>query len=71
MVEIFVEEESIILQKYKGYDVCPIKGEGFSKHITSSESEMTLSPEGGKETLERKPNVLQKERKKDMMSFQE
>ncbi|MGR5865071.1 AbrB/MazE/SpoVT family DNA-binding domain-containing protein [Bacillus cereus] len=51
-VEIFVEGENIILQKYKGYDVCPIKGKVSSQHIKLGDGKLALSPEGTKQLME-------------------
>jgi transcriptional pleiotropic regulator of transition state genes len=48
-VEIFVEGEEIILQKYKGYDVCPITGEVSSQHMKLGDGKLALSPEGAKQ----------------------
>ena len=48
-VEIFVEGEEIILQKYKGYDIGPITGEASSQHIKLGDGKLTLSPEGAKQ----------------------
>ena len=34
-IEIFVEGEKIILQKYKSYDACTITGDISEKHVIS------------------------------------
>ncbi|MBG9539466.1 hypothetical protein ABE43_22670 [Bacillus thuringiensis] len=38
-----------LLQKYKGYDVCPITGEASSHHMKLGDGKLTLSPEGAKQ----------------------
>ncbi|MCQ6530969.1 AbrB/MazE/SpoVT family DNA-binding domain-containing protein [Bacillus mycoides] len=50
-LEIFVEGETIILQKYEGYGTCPITGEISSKNIKLVDGKLTLSPEGAKQLL--------------------
>lgn len=51
-LEIFVEGESIILQKYKGYGACPITGEVSSQNIKLADGKLPLSSEGAKRLLE-------------------
>ncbi|MEX0417797.1 AbrB/MazE/SpoVT family DNA-binding domain-containing protein [Bacillus sp. C30] len=51
-VEIFVEGEGIILQKYKGNDVCPITGEVSFHPIKVTNEKLTLSPEGAKQLMQ-------------------
>ena len=50
-LEIFVEEERIILQKYKEYGACSITGEVSSQNMKLAEGKLTLSPEGAKQLL--------------------
>ncbi|KLA34302.1 Transition state regulator [Bacillus cereus] len=45
-VEIFVEDEKIILQKYKSYDACAITGDISEKNISLANGQIVLSPEG-------------------------
>ncbi|WP_144514429.1 AbrB/MazE/SpoVT family DNA-binding domain-containing protein [Bacillus thuringiensis] len=45
-IEIFVEEEKIILQKYKTYDACAITGDISEKNISLANGQIVLSPEG-------------------------
>ncbi|WKT67756.1 AbrB/MazE/SpoVT family DNA-binding domain-containing protein (plasmid) [Bacillus cereus] len=45
-MEIFVEEEKIILQKYKTYDACAITGDISEKNISLANGQIVLSPEG-------------------------
>lgn len=45
-IEIFVEDEKIILQKYKSYDVCAITGDISEKNISLANGKIVLSPEG-------------------------
>ncbi|MED3324639.1 AbrB/MazE/SpoVT family DNA-binding domain-containing protein [Bacillus thuringiensis] len=51
-LEIFVEGETIILQKYKPYGTCPITGEISSQNIKLVDGKLTLSPEGAKQLME-------------------
>ncbi|PEM00014.1 AbrB family transcriptional regulator [Bacillus cereus] len=51
-IEIFVEEESVILQKYKSDDTCLVTGEISSQNIELADGQLTLSPEGAKQLLE-------------------
>jgi transcriptional pleiotropic regulator of transition state genes len=44
--EIFVEDEKIILQKYKSYDACAITGGISEKNISLANDKIVLSPEG-------------------------
>lgn len=45
-LEIFVEGEKIILQKYKLYDACAITGDISGKNISLANGQIVLSPEG-------------------------
>ncbi|HDR6957709.1 AbrB/MazE/SpoVT family DNA-binding domain-containing protein [Bacillus albus] len=45
-IEIFVEDEKIILQKYKSYDACAITGDISEKNISLAKGKIVLSPEG-------------------------
>ncbi|WP_456364131.1 AbrB/MazE/SpoVT family DNA-binding domain-containing protein [Priestia aryabhattai] len=45
-VEIFVENDSIILQKYKPNNACAITGEVSHNNITLAGGKLTLSKEG-------------------------
>ncbi|OUB93398.1 AbrB family transcriptional regulator [Bacillus thuringiensis serovar medellin] len=45
-IEIFVEDEKIILQKYKTYDACAITGDISEKNISLANGQIVLSPEG-------------------------
>ncbi|MDA2178499.1 AbrB/MazE/SpoVT family DNA-binding domain-containing protein [Bacillus cereus] len=47
-IEIFVEDEKIILQKYKSYDACTITGDISEKNISLAKGQIVLSPEGAK-----------------------
>ncbi|MED1383860.1 AbrB/MazE/SpoVT family DNA-binding domain-containing protein (plasmid) [Bacillus mycoides] len=59
-LEIFVEGETIILQKYKSYGTCPITGEISSQNIKLADGKMTLSPEGAKQLLEELEQYLER-----------
>jgi transcriptional pleiotropic regulator of transition state genes len=46
-IEIFVEGEKIILQKYKSYDACTITGDiSKKKNMSLANGQIVLSPEG-------------------------
>ncbi|AJG56825.1 MULTISPECIES: AbrB/MazE/SpoVT family DNA-binding domain-containing protein [Bacilli] len=45
-IEIFVEGEKIILQKYKSYDACTITGDISEKNMSLANGQIVLSPEG-------------------------
>jgi transcriptional pleiotropic regulator of transition state genes len=46
-IEIFVEGEKIILQKYKSYDACTITGDiSEKKNMSLANGQIVLSPEG-------------------------
>ncbi|HDR8452689.1 AbrB/MazE/SpoVT family DNA-binding domain-containing protein [Bacillus cereus] len=52
VLEIFVEENAIILQKYQSYGTCPITGEISPQNIKLADGKLTLSPEGAKQLME-------------------
>lgn len=52
MLEIFVEEDAIILQKYQSYGTCPITGEISPQNTKLADGKLTLSPEGAKQLME-------------------
>jgi transcriptional pleiotropic regulator of transition state genes len=60
MPEIFVEEESIILQKYKSDGTCLVTGEISSQNIKLADGQLTLSPEGAKQLLEELEQYLER-----------
>ena len=47
-IEIFVEDEKIILQKYKSNDACAITGDISEKNISLANGQIVLSLEGAK-----------------------
>ncbi|KIQ79428.1 AbrB family transcriptional regulator [Bacillus sp. L_1B0_8] len=51
-LEIFVEKNAIILQKYQSYGTCPITGEISPQNIKLADGKLTLSPEGAKQLME-------------------
>ncbi|OUB00312.1 AbrB/MazE/SpoVT family DNA-binding domain-containing protein [Bacillus thuringiensis] len=52
VLEIFVEEDAIILQKYQSYGTCPITGEISPQNIKLADGKLTLSPAGAKQLME-------------------
>ncbi|KFM98636.1 AbrB/MazE/SpoVT family DNA-binding domain-containing protein [Bacillus clarus] len=61
-LEIFVEEEKIILQKYQPYNTCQITGEISEGNITLASGNITLSIEGAKYLIKEIENFFEKER---------
>lgn len=59
-IEIFVEEESVILQKYKSDGTCLVTGEISSQNIKLVDGQLTLSPEGAKQLLEELEQYLER-----------
>ncbi|WJE84611.1 AbrB/MazE/SpoVT family DNA-binding domain-containing protein [Bacillus sp. DX3.1] len=51
-LEIFVEGEKIVLQKYQPVGVCTITGEVSDKNISLAGGKITLSPAGAKLIME-------------------
>lgn len=45
-MELFVEDEKMILQKFKSYDGCAITGDITEKNISLANGKIILSPEG-------------------------
>lgn len=45
-IEIFVEDDKIILQKYKSYDACVITGDISERNVSLANGKIVLSPEG-------------------------
>ncbi|MEH7459595.1 AbrB/MazE/SpoVT family DNA-binding domain-containing protein [Bacillus sp. JJ1127] len=45
-LEIFVEDESIILKKYSPYGACQITGEVSNENVAFADGKLVLSPEG-------------------------
>ncbi|EOO62097.1 AbrB family transcriptional regulator [Bacillus cereus VD196] len=50
-VEIFVEGEYIVLQKYQPSGICTFTGKVSTRNISLANSKITLSPEGAKQLL--------------------
>ncbi|WP_144499597.1 AbrB/MazE/SpoVT family DNA-binding domain-containing protein [Bacillus sp. FDAARGOS_235] len=59
-LEIFVEGEAIILQKYKSHGTCPITGEKSLKNIKLADGKLTVSPEGAKQLCTELEQYLEK-----------
>ncbi|PEY36585.1 AbrB family transcriptional regulator [Bacillus cereus] len=51
-LEIFVEGEKMVLQKYQPGGVCAITGEVSAKNISLADGKITLSPEGAELLIE-------------------
>ncbi|MEB9974744.1 AbrB/MazE/SpoVT family DNA-binding domain-containing protein [Bacillus cereus] len=51
-LEIFVDNENIILKRYSPYNACQITGEVSEKNITLADGKITLSPNGAKHLAE-------------------
>ncbi|PES30615.1 AbrB/MazE/SpoVT family DNA-binding domain-containing protein [Bacillus cereus] len=50
-LEFFVEEDTIILQKYTPHDTCTITGEISARNVKLVGGKLTLSPDGAKQLL--------------------
>ncbi|MFF2242149.1 AbrB/MazE/SpoVT family DNA-binding domain-containing protein [Bacillus thuringiensis] len=50
-LEIFVEGDAIILQKYISHGTCPITREISARNVKLAGGKLTLSPEGVKQLL--------------------
>nr|ABE11533.1 putative transcriptional regulator [Bacillus thuringiensis serovar tenebrionis] len=50
-LEFFVEEDTIVLQKYTPHGTCPITGEISSRNVKLVSGKLTISPEGVKQLL--------------------
>ncbi|MGG0443470.1 AbrB/MazE/SpoVT family DNA-binding domain-containing protein [Bacillus mycoides] len=59
-IEIFVEGEKIVLQKYESYGTCPITGEISSQNIKLADGKLMISPEGTKQLLEEIEQYLER-----------
>jgi transcriptional pleiotropic regulator of transition state genes len=51
-LEIFVDNENIILKRYSPYNACQITGEVSERNITLADGKITLSPNGAKHLAE-------------------
>lgn len=51
VLEFFVEEDAIVLQKYTPHGTCPIKREISSRNVRLVGGKLTLSSEGIKQLL--------------------
>ncbi|UOB81947.1 AbrB/MazE/SpoVT family DNA-binding domain-containing protein (plasmid) [Bacillus sp. ZJS3] len=59
-LEIFVDNENIILKRYSPYNACQITGEVSKKNITLADGKITLSPNGAKHLAEELEKFLVK-----------
>ncbi|NPC92407.1 AbrB/MazE/SpoVT family DNA-binding domain-containing protein [Bacillus sp. WMMC1349] len=51
-IEFFVDEDKIVMKKYKPHGVCLMTGEIMSENHEYTNGKITLSPEGAKLLLE-------------------
>lgn len=59
-LEIYVDDERIILQKYKANMTCHVTGEITDDNFTLADGKLVLSPEGAEELV----NEIQRKMKK-------
>ncbi|MCW1941668.1 AbrB/MazE/SpoVT family DNA-binding domain-containing protein [Bacillus anthracis] len=59
-LEIFVDNENIILKRYSPYNACQITGEVSERNITLAGGKITLSPNGAKHLAEELEKFLVK-----------
>lgn len=57
-IEFFVENDMIILKKYKPNMACSVTGEVSNDNLSLLEGKLILSPEGANEILERIKSYL-------------
>jgi transcriptional pleiotropic regulator of transition state genes len=57
-LEIFVDNENIILKRYSPYNACQITGEVSERNITLADGKITLSPNGAKHLAEELENFF-------------
>lgn len=57
-VEIFVDGEQIVLQKYKPNMACAVTGEVSEENISFLKGKLVLSPEGANYLLNKLQNVI-------------
>lgn len=50
-IEIYIEEDEIILKKYIKDTVCQITGEATDENVALADGKLVLSPEGAKELV--------------------
>jgi transcriptional pleiotropic regulator of transition state genes len=59
-LEIYVDNENIILKRYSPYNACQITGEVSERNITLADGKITLSPNGAKHLAEELEKFLVK-----------
>ncbi|KIV72567.1 Transcriptional regulator AbrB [Bacillus mycoides] len=59
-LEIFVDNENIILKRYSPYNACQITGEVTERNITLANGKITLSPNGARHLAEELEKFLVK-----------
>ncbi|CAM4160611.1 MULTISPECIES: AbrB/MazE/SpoVT family DNA-binding domain-containing protein [Bacillus] len=59
-LEIFVDNENIILKRYSPYNACQITGEVTERNITLADGKITLSPNGARHLAEELEKFLVK-----------
>ncbi|MCU4991129.1 AbrB/MazE/SpoVT family DNA-binding domain-containing protein [Bacillus cereus] len=59
-LEIYVDNENIILKRYSPYNACQITGEVSERNITLANGKITLSPNGAKHLAEELEKFLVK-----------
>lgn len=59
-LEIYVDNENIILKRYSPYNSCQITGEVSERNITLADGKITLSPNGAKHLAEELEKFLVK-----------
>lgn len=60
-IEIFVEEDKIVLQKYKANMTCAVTGEVSDENISLLDGKLVLSADGANYLLNKLQNVLKEE----------
>ncbi|BAB07701.1 AbrB/MazE/SpoVT family DNA-binding domain-containing protein [Halalkalibacterium halodurans] len=57
-IEIFVDEEKIVLQKYKAHQECMITGQVSPKNLALKDGKITLSQEGAEKLIKQIEDYL-------------
>lgn len=60
-LEIFVEEDKVILQKYQPYNACQITGDVSNQNISLANGNITVSIDGAKYLIKRNREVFKQE----------
>lgn len=63
-LEIFIDQDQIILNKYEPNNTCVITGEISEKNMRLANSELVVSPEGAKQLLKQLQDYIHQQENK-------